>query len=144
MSGAFGGERSAVFHYRDITGLEYNSGIMSGVLEILTPSYQGSTNKDFWRGYGRSPNRNTDNPWALNNCLPLAKLEYKAHVDVIKEVRHRISQAKESPVSEVANPQASASRSLPDELRKLADLADSGILTPEEFAAAKARLLADT
>ena len=36
MAGSYGGERTGTFHFTDITGIEYNSGLMNGVLEILT------------------------------------------------------------------------------------------------------------
>jgi hypothetical protein len=47
MTGSLGGGRITTFHYTEITGIEYNAGMMMGVLEILTPSYQGSGNKDY-------------------------------------------------------------------------------------------------
>ncbi|WP_165807277.1 SHOCT domain-containing protein [Nocardioides currus] len=158
MAGSLGGERSAVFHYTDITGIEYNSGLMNGVLEILTPSYSGSANKDFWRGSTKSRNANANDPWTLSNTLPLAKAEYRSAGDQITELRRRISIAKNpgpsTPVS-TANiaPAAATSAPIPppaglgegaglaDQLAKLADLHQAGVLSDEEFAAAKQRLL---
>jgi hypothetical protein len=56
MAGSFGGERAGTFYFTQITGIEYNSGMITGVLEILTASYQGSANKDYWRGSTKSRN----------------------------------------------------------------------------------------
>lgn len=50
------GAARRTFMFHDVTGIEYNSGMHTGVLEVLTPSYQGSANKDFWRGKNRSRN----------------------------------------------------------------------------------------
>lgn len=73
MAGAAGGGRETVFHYTDITNIEYNSGFVNGVLEVLTPSYQGTANHDFWN----TSRNGTRNPHELSNCLPLPKALYQ-------------------------------------------------------------------
>ncbi len=143
MAGSLGGERAATFHFRDVTGVEYNSGFVNGVLEILTPSYSGGANKDFWRGSSSSRNADSNDPWTLSNCLPLAKSEYKAVGSEISELRSKVSQSKQA-VLHVGAPAQPTHSGLADEVRKLAELRDSGILNDEEFAAAKKRLLAGT
>lgn len=139
MAGSLGGERSATFHFTDITGIEYNSGFVSGVLEVLTPSYLGTTNKDYWRGANKSRNADSNSPWTLSNCLPLTKMEYNTFLAEIAELKSRVSKAKH-PVQVVA-PQPAAGGGLVDQLGKLASLHQSGALSAEEFAVAKARLL---
>lgn len=144
MAGSFGGERSTSFYFRDITGLEYNSGMVNGVLEIMTASYNGTANRDFWRGTGKSRNANGDDPYTLSNTLPLSKVEYNSALGEIQDLRRRIAKSKEqifvapTPSSE---PTRSSDLSLGDELLKLAELNKSGILSDEEFQAAKKRLL---
>jgi hypothetical protein len=91
MAGSLGGERAAVFHFVDITGIEYNSGLISGVLEILTPSYHGTANSDFWRGTHRSRNANSNDPFTLSNTLPLPKPLYQAWTADIQTLRSRIA-----------------------------------------------------
>lgn len=141
MAGALGGERSATFHYQDITGIEYNSGILAGVLEILTPSYEGTRNKDFWQGTLHHRNADANDPFTLSNTLPLNKSEYRAAVPYIDQLRKRISDAKRTVV--VANlPEPSPTGSLTEELKKLADLHGAGVLNDQEFAEAKQRLIA--
>ncbi len=142
MAGSFGGERSTQFYYRDITGVAYNSGLFNGVLQILTSSYDGSPNKDYWRGSTRSRNSNSNDPYILSNTLPLGKSEFNLVQAEIAELRSRISQSKETKVSVTVTPsETTAGGSLADELKKLGDLQAAGILSPDEFAAAKARLL---
>lgn len=153
MAGSLGGERAASFHFRDITGIEYNSGMVNGVLEVLTASYSGASNKDFWRGSNQSRNSNSDDPWTLSNTLPLGKSEYRQHLAHINELRAKIGSSKETvvhvtvaPPAEISSEAAPAkpgqtSRDLVQQLAELAELRDAGILNDEEFAAAKQRLI---
>ncbi|GAA2241564.1 hypothetical protein GCM10010413_49970 [Promicromonospora sukumoe] len=137
MAGTLGGERSATFHYVDITGIEYNSGFVTGVLEVLTPSYQGTANKDYWRGSNRSRNSDSNDPWTLSNTLPLSKFEFNSYLTDIDELRRRIGSAKQVRV-QLAPPTPAG---LTEQLASLAQLHRSGALTDEEFTAAKTRLL---
>lgn len=139
MAGSLGGERSATFHFTDITGIEYNSGFVNGVLEVLTPSYLGTTNKDYWRGTNKSRNADSNDPWTLSNCLPLGKFEYNSYLAEIAELKSRVSKAKRT--VQVVAPQPAAGGGLVEQLGKLASLHQSGALSAEEFALAKARLL---
>ncbi len=139
MAGSLGGERSATFHFTDITGIEYNSGFMNGVLEVLTPSYSGTANRDYWTGVSASRNADSNNPWTPSNTLPLAKLEYTQYLAEINELKSRISKSKQQSVQVVVAP--AAANGLADQLAKLAELRDSGVLSDEEFGAAKTRLL---
>lgn len=135
MAGSLGGERTATFHYVDITGIEYNSGIVTGVLQVLTPSYQGTSNNDFWRGTTKSRNADAGDPWTLSNTLPLLKSEHRAAEAELRDLRERIAVAKRPA-------QAQSAGGLAEQIEKLNALRSSGALTDEEFAAAKARLLA--
>ena len=141
MAGSLGGERPATFHFADITGIEFNSGWVNGVLEILTASYSGSTNKDFWRGSNRSRNADSNNPWTLSNCLPLLKSEHNSYLPEINELKARVGKSKQVRVQVAAPQVAPNSDGLAEQLQKLGDLHASGVLSAEEFAAAKARLL---
>jgi len=143
MAGSFGGERAATFYFRDVTGLEFNSGIALGVLEVLTASYNGTANRDYWRGSNKSRNANSDDPYTLSNTLPLAKHEYNTALDDIKELRRRIARSKEQVViaPNSQQPAPTNTASLGDELIKLAELNKAGFLSDDEFQSAKKRLL---
>lgn len=139
MAGSMGGGRSTTFLYSHITGVEYNGGMFAGVLEILTPSYQGTANKDYWRGTTKGRNADSNDPWTLSNCLPMPRATYEL-------VRGRLDDLR-SMVADAAKPQitvqADVSRgSLGEELGKLADLHRSGVLDDDEFKLAKARAIA--
>ncbi|PYY32777.1 SHOCT domain-containing protein [Curtobacterium sp. MCBD17_030] len=141
MAGSLGGERSATFHFTDITGIEYNSGFVNGVLEVLTPSYSGTANHDFWSGASKSRNSAASDPYTLSNTLPLSKPEYNACLPEINELKARISRAK-APTMFVAPAPAPVADGLAEQIQKLADLRTSGVLSDDEFASAKARLIA--
>ncbi len=138
MAGSLGGERATTFFFVDITGIEYNSGFASGVLEILTPSYQGTANKDFWRGSTKSRNADSNDPYVLSNTLPMPKDSYLEFAPHLQKLRARVAEAKRP----TAAPAPQGTQSLADELQKLVVLRDAGVLTSDEFAAAKSRLIA--
>lgn len=144
MAGSLGGGRTTTFHYSDITGIEYNSGMLAGVLEVLTASYQGTSNKDYWRGSTKKRNANSDDPWTLSNCLPLDKPLYQKALPRLNEMRARISEVKNptAAVRPALAPAPPAGGGLADELVKLAALRDQGILDDHEFQAAKQAAIA--
>ncbi len=139
-SGAMGGGRIASFSFDQITGIEYNSGLMMGVLEVLTPSYSGGANKDFWRGADRSLNKDNNNPNTLSNTLPVDKAMHAQALPHLNELRDRISKARTITVR-VEQERPTAGGGLADQLARLVELRDAGVLDAEEFATAKRRLL---
>jgi len=140
-AGTLGGRRVTHFPYKQITGIEYNAGMLSGVLEILTPSYQGSANKDFWKGLGKGTNTDSNDPFKLSNTLPLGKEQFAVAAPAIQQLREKVAASHAVEVV-VQAPISAAPASMADELRQLAELKEQGILTEEEFSAAKARILA--
>lgn len=147
MAGTLFGSRSTTFYYSDINAIEFNKQVFGSVLEVLTASYQGTNNHDFWRGSTRSRNANSGDPYTLSNTLPIANSEYTAARAEMSELRRRIAAAKQTTVN-VSLPAAPppAPTELPSgddlvsKLTRLAELKDAGVLSDEEFAAAKAQL----
>lgn len=129
---AFGG-RATTFYYRDITSIEINTGWISGVLEILTPSYAGGVQKDFW-------NRGRDrDPFKASNCIPFPKNGLKIWQPYIDLIRKKISESRISPT----NSTSSTSTDIASQLEKLSNLKSSGALTADEYQKAKNKLLND-
>lgn len=129
MAGSLGGGRVATFAYRDITGIEYNSGIVTGVLEILTASYTGKTTNSPW-SFG-----NDKSAHESSNTLPWDKRFYNQVRPQIEWMQQKIHESK------TGTQQAVAQVSSSDELSKLAALHKQGILTDKEFAEAKQKIL---
>lgn len=143
MAGSFGGGRITTFPYGEITGIEYNSGMLNGVLEVLTASYQGSANKDYWRGTFKSVNSDSNNPWILSNTLPIGKPIYQQALPLLNEMRAKIAEAKRpTVVMNAPLPPSNGSGGLADEIGKLAALRDQGVLSEQEFQAAKQAAIA--
>jgi len=88
MAGSFGGGRVATFNYMDITGIEYNTGIMTGILEILTPSYSGKSTNSVWTF------NNDNSAYNSSNTLPWDKIFYAKVRPQIEELKHMISDYK--------------------------------------------------
>ncbi|MTD44148.1 DUF2510 domain-containing protein [Conexibacter sp. W3-3-2] len=144
MAGSLGGGRVTVFPYKQVTGIEYNSGFVNGSLEILTASYQGTANKDFWRGTFSGRNANSNDPYTLSNTLPFTKQFYEKIRPKVQWMQERITEAHQQTMSDVGlrPPTAAAPAvSVADEIKKLADLYAAGALTDDEFAHAKRTLL---
>lgn len=143
-AGSLGGERTATFDFHHVTGLEYNSGLLNGVLEILTPSYNGTANRDYWRGTGRSRNADSNDPFTLSNTLPLDKATYRQALPHLNDLRERIAASRTRPTAvtvSLSPDRLSGGMGLADEISRLKQLHDDGALSDEEFAAAKTHLL---
>jgi hypothetical protein len=136
MAGSLGGARVTSFYYRDITGIEYNSGMVNGVVEILTASYNGSANKDFWKGATKPRNADSNDPWTLSNTLPFGKSEYSAAKAQFDKLRSLISAAKGSGTTTVVK-----EHSVADEIEKLSNLLAQGLIDQDEFKEAKKKIL---
>lgn len=128
IAGATFGGRVASFHYKDITGIEVNTGLINGVIEISTPSYQATEEKDWW-----SMQRDRD-PAKLSNCLPIYKANLKEYQPYLEKLREMIRKAKQTGVQ-------GESEDITSQIEKLLRLYQSGALTEEEFQIAKKRLL---
>jgi hypothetical protein len=122
------GARVTTFYYRDITGVEANTGLLQGVIEVNTPAFPGTTTKDYW-SQGRDRN-----PRFASNCVPIDRPGLKAYKPYLDQLRHWIQETKQ----EGRGPRPA---SLSDELQKLAALKEQGVLTDEEVEQAKARIL---
>ena len=132
MAGATGGGRVTHFPYRQITTIEYNSGFLHGVLEVLTASYSGDINKDFWN-FNKS-NRGQNDPRQQNNTLPLSKITFNQITGQLSKIRDLIEK------THTGNPTENFG-GLGDEIEKLSELHKKGILTDDEFKEAKKRII---
>lgn len=148
LAGSTGGGRVTVFHYEHVTGIEVNTGIVQSVIEILTPSYQGTANKDHWKGLLRGPNSDSNSPYTISNTLPISRLlmkEAQPYLDRFTELIREYRRPAASPVINLvqggSTPAAAypppAAQSLADELSKLAILHESGALDDAEYRDAK-------
>jgi hypothetical protein len=122
-----------VFKFDEITGIEYNKGLVISYLEILTASYKGSINSNIVNAVLTTKSNS-------NNSIQLMPGDYDSAKPLLDRLQTMIQQAKNSGGSSLQN-QPEPNKSAADEIAKLAELLDKGLLTPEEFRIAKARAL---
>jgi hypothetical protein len=140
LSSATGGGRITHIPYRQIVSIEYNGGFMMGVLEVLTASYDGGMNKDFWGV--KSLNSSGGDPRQQNNTLPIPKDTFKQITPQLNRIRELVEASHTVRVEGgLAPTPQNPAPSVSDELIKLSELHKSGVLSDEEFQQAKARLL---
>jgi Short C-terminal domain len=126
------------FHYRDIIGIEVNTGMLMGVIEINTAAHEGTVEKDYWHVKSKKAN-----PRLVSNTIPIDKVLLKRQKAQVERLRKKVADAKTATMNVmVTNPApAPEVNTLTSELEKLASLYSSGVLTEEEFQQAKRRLL---
>lgn len=122
------GTQAATIFYHDVTGIQMRMHLVSGWIEISSPSFQGRERKRT-----RHPRTSDRDVYKLPNCIPIHRSHLDAYAEPLAELRRLVARAKEStPRSTVVA-----------ELERLSTLADAGHLEPDEYARAKALVLGD-
>ncbi len=125
MAGTAFGALTATFHYGDITGVELNTGLLTAVLEISTPSYQATARRS-WKHVGKGEAHDKD-PYRLSNCIPLYRRSLKKYEPYLAQLRQKIREEKNT-----RSDDARLSGGVAAELEKLAVLHSAGSLSDEE------------
>jgi hypothetical protein len=121
----FGTMASTIF-YRDVTGIQVRMHLVSGWIEISSPSFQGRERKR-----SRHPRTSDRDVYKLPNCVPIHRFHLDQYDAPLKELRRLVAEAKDVvPRTEVVA-----------ELERLSALAAAGHLDEREYAAAKALVL---
>ena len=122
------GTQAATIFYRDVTGIQVRMHLVSGWIEISSPSFQGRERKRT-----RHPRTSDRDVYKLPNCVPIHRSHLDTYAEPLAELRRLVTRAKDgSPRSNVVA-----------ELERLSALADSGHLDGDEYARAKALVLGD-
>jgi hypothetical protein len=132
MAGATFGARVTSLSYSDITSIEVNTGLVNGVIEVCTPNYQGTKNKDFW-----STDKDRD-PFKVSNCIPILKSNLAAYRPYLGMLQSKVDAAKSGTSGSDVT---SARPDLAGQLEALSGLVARSLLSDEEFKAAKQKLL---
>ncbi|HZT15018.1 MAG TPA: SHOCT domain-containing protein [Gaiellaceae bacterium] len=123
------GAMAATIYYEDVTGIQLRMHLVSGWIEISSPSFQGRERK-----HTRHPRSSDRDVYKLPNCVPINRRHVEAYRAPLAELRRLVAAAKRR------HPHAG----VVTELERLAALRQDGLLDEAEFAAAKARILAGT
>jgi hypothetical protein len=146
MAGATFGGKATSFPYEHVTGIEVQVGPMTGFIQIQSASYQGNLAGSYW---ARDTKRN---PWELPNCIPIQRAAARKLEPHLAAIRERIAKGfwsdgigegeHRSARADTRTDAASvASLDLAGQLKQLAELHKAGVLTDEELAQAKRKLL---
>jgi hypothetical protein len=136
MAGATFGGRVTSFYYRDINGIEVNKGLITGTIEVNSPSYQGTQQRDYW-----STRDKDKDPFKVSNCIPIAKVDLKRQQPELERLRTKIKESKQERAVATHAAPAQNGAGFVGELERLASLYQSGVLSAEEFQQAKKKLL---
>jgi len=126
MAGASFGAEVTSWGYKNLVGVQVHKGMLTGSVTVQAPGQEGHRGS-YWGS-------NKSDPAKAPNAIPVAA-EWPKVKEAVAKLQHLIDDSH--------NPSATPTSdgSLADEMRKLAELHDAGVLADEEFAAAKQRLL---
>jgi hypothetical protein len=130
MAGSAFGAKVTAFDYRQITAIELNKKLTTAVIEVIAAGYQGTRKTSFWS------QEDGEDAWKTSNCLPLGRNEAEKAQPVLAAIRERIEGA------HAPAPSANGS-GIAEQLEKLAQLREQGVLSEDEFVAAKARVVSE-
>ena len=120
------GAMAATIFYPDVTGIQVRMHIVSGWIEISSPSFQGSERRRLGRARGAERD-----VFRQPNCVPIQRRHMRAYQGALGELRRLVAEAKLEPEH----------AGIVDQLERLAALRRQGLLDDREFTAAKARLV---
>jgi hypothetical protein len=134
MAGATFGAEMTSWDYRNLVGVQIHTGMMSGAVVLQAPGQSGIKTSVWASGDG--------DPYKAPNAIPINRPFDQAKVGVGR-LRELIETAHRESPNAAGAPVAGSGPSLADELKKLADLRATGVLSDDEFVALKAKLLSN-
>jgi hypothetical protein len=130
MAGATFGAEMTTWDYRNLVGIQLHTGMMSGAVIVQAPGQEG-TRTNTWK-------QGDKDPYKAPNAIPINRPWEQAKAGVAR-LRELIAAAHMPQVTPSAAPASNGS--VADELRKLAELRDTGVISAQEFDMMKTRLL---
>jgi hypothetical protein len=127
------GKKAISYHFRDISSVEHREGLTGGHVKILVAGVLESGSSNFAAGKNSYWGRNRES----ENVVTYQERKLRDVLrGVVSLIQRKIVEAR-VPV----HSSASAARSIGDQLVQLEQLRASGVLTEEEFASAKQRII---
>ena len=127
------GSLVTTFYYQDLTGIQVHTFLVTGWIEISSPSFQGRERKR-----NRQPRGSDRDVYKLPNCIPIMKRRLASYQDALVLLRERIEFCKRYARSTSEPPPLVAG------LERIANLRRSGALSEPEYNRLKYVLLAST
>ena len=129
FSGAGFGSKLASWEYKHLTGVQLETGMLTGAMSLQGPGIE-SGDQSYW-------NTGKNDPWKQPHALGLNRKHFDQAKEGVAILRQLIADAQQ-PVTATA----SAQPDIADQIQKLAQLKEAGVLTTEEFETKKSDLLA--
>jgi hypothetical protein len=126
-AGAAFGAMAATIFYRDVTGIQVRMHLVSGWIEISTPSFQGAERNRIGARRSSAKHDVITQP----NCVPVQRRHVALYQSALSELRGLIAQTKLE----------QDHRGLVTQLERLAALHREGVVDDREFALAKSTIL---
>ncbi len=124
------GTLTTTFYYQDVTGIQLHTFLLTGWIEVSSPSFQGRERKR-----NRQPRSSDRDVYKLPNCVPIAKRRVDEYHEALGQLRERLEFCKRyARLSPEAPPLISS-------LERIARLRRSGALSAEEYERLKQVLL---
>jgi len=124
------GSLTTTFYYQDVTGIQLHTFLLTGWIEVSSPSFQGRERKR-----NRQPRTSDRDVYKLPNCVPISKRRVGEYQEALAQLRERIELAKRLGRGAGDAPPLIAS------LERIASLRRSGALSEHEYARLKQVLL---
>ena len=123
----FGAMATTIF-YSDVTGIQVRMQMLSGWIEISSPSFQGSDRRKIG---GPRGTRSDSDVYRRPNCVPIQRRRSGAYQAALMALRQLVAEAKRE----------HGHSGIVDQLERLSALHRRGLLDDGEFSAAKAKLV---
>jgi hypothetical protein len=124
------GSLVTTFYYQDVTGIQLHTFLLTGWIEVSSPSFQGRERKR-----NRQPRRSDRDVYKLPNCVPISKRRLRSYQAALVQLRDRIEYCKRyGRVTSEPPP-------LLGSLERIADLRRTGALSEPEYDRLKQVLL---
>jgi hypothetical protein len=116
------GSLVTTFYYQDVTGIQLHTFLISGWIEVSSPSFQGRERKR-----NRQPRTSNQDVFKLPNCIPIVKRHVEDYQEALARLRERIAFCKRYGRVAVESPPLLSS------LERIADLLRAGALSEPEY-----------
>jgi len=124
------GSLTTTFYYQDVTGIQLHTFLLTGWIEVSSPSFQGRERKR-----NRQPRTSDRDVYKLPNCIPISKRRVDEYQDALALLRERVEFSKRFGKTTREGSPLIAS------LERIANLYRSGALSEHEYVRLKQVLL---
>jgi hypothetical protein len=132
LAGQVLGENVTSWDYVNVTGVRFEKHLMTGLVVLQAPGVP-SLDPSYWTTSSKDADQ-----WRVPNAIPIASVDFTEAKAGVAKLSELVANAHSAMMGV---PAASPDDGIPNQIRKLAELRDEGILSPDEFESKKRELL---